>query len=145
MKRGYLVGVILVGLCILTAAFSLRGAATSNVSFAQAEQSHETVQLYGRLVPHSIGMNQQMTVVHFQLSEDKTNRRMAFVYDNPGNPVPANFRSAAQVRVVGTYDSTGRVFHAAQLYTKCPSKYESGGYKNQPGTAPDTRAFAPPK
>ena len=50
----------------------------------------------------------------------------------PGVAVPANIRNAAQVRVIGAYDPSSRVFHAAQLYTKCPSKYDSGTYK-QPG------------
>ena len=145
MKRGYLVATVLLALCTATAIFSLRGAATPNVDFARAEQSHETVQIYGRLVRDLIAMNDKMTRVSFRLSEDKTGRQLAFLYDTPGEPVPANFRSAAQVRVVGIYDPSTRLFRVAQLYTKCPSKYESGGYKNPQSTSPDVKALAPPR
>ena len=58
--------------------------------------------------------------------------KLDLVYDSPGQPVPANIRNAAQVRVIGSYEPSARVFHAAQLYTKCPSKYVPGTYK-QPG------------
>jgi len=129
MKRGYVIGIGLIALCAATAIFSLRGAVTPNVDFARAEQSRDTVQIYGRLVRDSVSMNQSMTHVRFQLAEDKTARRLALTYDNPGSPVPANFRSAAQVRVIGTYEPATRLFHADQLYTKCPSKYDSGTYK----------------
>src|SRR5437868_13518214 len=113
MKRGYVVGFTLIVLCAATAIFSLKGAATSNVDFARAEQSTDTVQIYGQLIKDSVATNPTMTHVAFQLSEDKTGRKMNLLYDNPGSPLPANFRSAAQVRVVGTYDPAARVLHVA--------------------------------
>jgi cytochrome c-type biogenesis protein CcmE len=136
MKRGYMVGFALIALCAATALFSLRGAATPNVDFARAEQSRDTVQIYGRMVRGSVAMNSSMTRVTFQLTEDRTGRKLSLLYDNPGMAVPANIRNAAQVRVIGTYDSSSRVFHAEQLYTKCPSKYDSGTYKTQSGGVP---------
>src|SRR5262245_21886798 len=113
MKRGYLVGFGLIALCAATALFFLRGAATPNVDFAQAEQSRETVQIYGRMVRGSVDMNRSMDHVAFRVSEEKTGRKLNLVYDQPGQPVPANIRSAVQVRVIGTYDPAARVFHAA--------------------------------
>src|SRR5207248_4978747 len=87
MKRGYLIGGGLIALCAATAIFSLRGAATTNVDFARAVQTTDTVQLYGRLVRDSVSMNTSMTRVRFQLSEDKNGRRLDRVHDNPSAAV----------------------------------------------------------
>lgn len=37
---------------------------------------------------------------------------------------PDTFQPTYDIAVLGTYDSGKRVFHADQVFTKCPSKYE---------------------
>jgi len=63
---------------------------------------------------------------------DKSNRTFSFyMADNSGNEmkviyngtIPNNFESAVSVVVTGQYKEDGR-FHAKDILTKCPSKYE---------------------
>jgi cytochrome c-type biogenesis protein CcmE len=37
---------------------------------------------------------------------------------------PDTFQETYDVAVLGTFDHTAKVFHAEQIFTKCPSKYE---------------------
>jgi hypothetical protein len=145
MKRGYVVGFLLAALCGVTVIFTLRGAGTPNVDFAQAKTSGESCVVYGKLLKESVQMQQGMKRVSFELQEEKSGDRLGVLYENSSEPVSANFASATHVRAVGTYDPRSGLFRAAQLYTKCPSKYDSGTYKEQKGPAPDLRSLAQPK
>ena len=128
MKRGYMVAALLIGLCGVTAAYSLRGATVSHLSFARARESRESCEIYGKLLPQSIQLSRGMTHARFTLEDDKTAERIDVLYDHPTQPVAANFQSASHTRAVGTYDPSRKVFVATQLIMKCPSKYESEGY-----------------
>jgi cytochrome c-type biogenesis protein CcmE len=143
MKRGYVIGGTLIALCAVTAAYSLSRAAISNVGFAEAEKSGEPCIIYGKLHKETVRMESAMKHVQFQLEEDRTGQPMEVLYDNPSDPVTANFASASHVRAVGTYDGQSRVFRATQLYTKCPSKYDSGGYKAEGSSPPGGRVTVP--
>ena len=145
MKRGYAVGIVLVALCAVTAVFTLRGAGTPNVDFAQAKTSGESCVVYGKLLKESVRMEQAMKRVSFELQEEQTNARMPVLYENSAEPVAANFASASHVRAVGTYDPKTGLFRAAQIYTKCPSKYDSGSYQDEKKPAPDLRSLAQPR
>ncbi len=129
MKRGYVAGGIVIALCLLTAGFSLRGAATPHVTFRQAMARGEAAQVYGKLLKDSVKMDRGMTRVEFQVEEERTGERMSILWDKPDEAVSANFASASHVRAVGLYDPQRAVFVTTQLYTKCPSKYQSEGYK----------------
>jgi hypothetical protein len=128
MKRGYLVGTLVIAVCVITAVFSLRGAATANASFAAAQQGG-ACQVYGKLLRETIQLSKGMTHVRFVLEERETGRRMDFLYDNPSQPITPNFASATDIRAVGAFDPRSKTFAVSQIYTKCPSKYKSEGYK----------------
>jgi len=128
MKRGYLIGTVLIAVCVLVAGFSLRDSATANVNFAQAQKGG-ACQVYGKLLRDTVQVSQRMTHVRFTLEERQTGKRMDFVYDNPSAPIQPNFASATDVRAVGTFDPRSGIFSVSQVYTKCPSKYQSEGYK----------------
>jgi cytochrome c-type biogenesis protein CcmE len=145
MKRGYVVGFLLVALCGVTVAFTLRGAGTPNVDFAQAKASGEACVVYGKLLKDSVQMQQAMKRVSFEIQEEKSGERLGVLYENSAEPVSANFASATHVRAVGIYDPKSGLFRAAQLYTKCPSKYDSGSYKEEKSPTPDLRSLARPK
>ena len=98
MKRGYLVGGLLIILCATTAAFTLRGAGTPHLTFADAQKSGESCQIYGKLVKDSVRMEQAMTQTRFQLVEKETGQRLDVLYQNSAEPVAANFASATDVR-----------------------------------------------
>jgi cytochrome c-type biogenesis protein CcmE len=51
--------------------------------------------------------------------KDKSGREMKVVY---AGSIPNNFESATNVVVTGRY--SGGCFHASNVLTKCPSKYE---------------------
>jgi cytochrome c-type biogenesis protein CcmE len=131
MKRQYLVGGIVIALCAATAAFTLRGAAMPHYTFEQAQTSGRSCQIYGKLLRESVKMSAGMRDVAFTVEEKATGRRLPVRYDNPSEPVAANFAAATDVRAIGTYDPKEGTFVATQLYTKCPSKYDSGGYKKE--------------
>ncbi|NCS90122.1 MAG: cytochrome c maturation protein CcmE, partial [Ignavibacteria bacterium] len=68
---------------------------------------------------------------------DKTNRTFSFyMVDEKGNEmkvvyegtIPNNFESATSVVVTGKYENGS--FHAKDILTKCPSKYEDGQVKS---------------
>jgi cytochrome c-type biogenesis protein CcmE len=68
---------------------------------------------------------------------DKTNRTFSFyMVDEKGNEmkvvyegtIPNNFETATSVVVTGKYENGS--FHAKDILTKCPSKYEDGQVKS---------------
>lgn len=131
MKRGQVIGTLVIAICAALAVWSLQRAATPHVHFKQARTASETCQVYGRLVKDSIRLDRAMTLATFTLVEKETGEQMKCLYDKPAEPVPANFASAIEVRAVGTYSPAQDAFVISQLYTKCPSKYNSQQYQEQ--------------
>lgn len=124
-------------LCIVTAAFSLQGSAMRHATFAQAKSNGETCQIYGKLEKDTVNMQRKMTLVTMKLREEKTGEEIGLLWDRPEEPVAANLANASDVRAIGTYDSSKGVFRVNQLYTKCPSKYQTEGLNlGKDGKAP---------
>lgn len=144
MKRGKIVGSVVIVVCVAIAALSLQGAATPHMEFAQAKQSGESCQVYGKLIKDSIRMEAGMTQVRFVLEDKKTGERLPCFYNNPSEPVPANFVTATEVRALGTYSPKESAFVVSQMQTKCPSKYDSGRYEEQKSGLPDLGKPRPP-
>lgn len=63
--------------------------------------------------------------------KDETGREMKVVYDGT---IPNNFEVATSVVVTGKYE--GGYFHAKDILTKCPSKYEEQ-YEEKGGEHPE--------
>jgi cytochrome c-type biogenesis protein CcmE len=145
MTLGKMIGSGVIVVCIAVAALSLQGAATPHMEFAQAKQSGESCQVYGKLIKDSIRMGAGMTQVRFTLQDKKSGEQLACFYHNPGEPVPANFTTATEVRALGTWSPKENAFVVTQMQTKCPSKYDSGQYQEQKSGLPDPRLLSEPR
>lgn len=89
---------------------------TPYVTFKQARESKESVQVMGALDKSSVGSDARQlsfTIV----STDGDRMPVSFTAARP-----ANFNEATQVTAVGKFD--GQVFRADNLYVKCPTKYQ---------------------
>jgi len=120
MKNKYIFGgfIIVVFLGIMGYLFT-----QSNIQyqddFSQVMRTSKTVKATGSWVKEK---NYQIDKVNktftFYMIDDKGNE-MKVVYDGT---IPNNFESATSVVVTGKY--TEGYFHARDILTKCPSKYE---------------------
>ena len=120
MKNKYIFGgfIIVVFLGIMGYLFT-----QSNIQyqddFSQVMRTSKTVKATGSWVKEK---NYQIDKVNktftFHMVDDKGNE-MKVVYDGT---IPNNFESAISVVVTGKY--TQGYFHARDILTKCPSKYE---------------------
>ncbi|MEF2145252.1 MAG: cytochrome c maturation protein CcmE [Desulfovibrionaceae bacterium] len=97
---------------------------TLNVSQAMtmdADELHK-VRLFGKVLPQDIERHADNMGVGFLVADEQDPSRYLRV-DFRG-AVPDTFNAGVEVIVKGDYDKTTGVFHATQLTTKCPSKYE---------------------
>lgn len=79
------------------------------------------VRVVGEVVPGSVNQDTQNFTLSFTITEG--NASLPVVYQGV---VPDTFKEGTDIVVAGTSDQQG-VFHASQLITKCPSKYEPSG------------------
>src|SRR5262249_38379271 len=100
MKKGYWIGGVLIVLCMLTGAYSLRWGVPTDL-LAEARASQETSLIYGKLLKDSVNISQGMTRAKFRLEERTTRQTINVIYDNPSSPVSANFANATDVIVRG--------------------------------------------
>jgi cytochrome c-type biogenesis protein CcmE len=79
------------------------------------------VRVVGEVVPGSVNQDSQNFTLSFTMAEGNTS--LPVVYQGV---VPDTFKEGTDIVVEGKSDQQG-VFHASQLITKCPSKYEPSG------------------
>ncbi|HVN47869.1 MAG TPA: cytochrome c maturation protein CcmE [Bacteroidota bacterium] len=120
MKWKFIIGgmVVLAGLILATVNFL-----HSNVEygdFATAQRTGKKIQVKGEWVKdRESGFDTEKVRFTFYLKDDN-NRIERVVLDGAK---PNNFELAANVVAKGKYESG--YFHATEVLTKCPSKYES--------------------
>ena len=121
MKNKYVFGgfIIVVFLGIMIYLFT-----QSNIQyqddFTQIMNTTKTVKATGSWVKDkSYHIDKENKTFSFYMMDDKGNE-MKVVYDGT---MPNNFETATSVVVTGKYD--GGYFHAKDILTKCPSKYEN--------------------
>lgn len=107
-----------VALCAGIAFYSLRGAITPYVSFAEARSGRASVQIIGKLDTRSPVRHENGAML-FTIADDR-GERMDIAYRGPK---PLNFEHAEEAVVMGSYDPAARRFAAEKLLVKCPSKY----------------------
>jgi cytochrome c-type biogenesis protein CcmE len=87
--------------------------------FAQVKITTKTVKATGSWVKEkNYDINKDEKTFSFFISDEKGNE-MKVVYEGT---IPNNFESATSVVVTGKYQNG--YFHAKDILTKCPSKYE---------------------
>ena len=120
MKNKYIFGgfIIVVFLGLMMYLF-----AQSNIEyaddFAQVKTTSKTVKATGSWVKEkNYNINKDEKTFSFFIKDEKGNE-MKVVYEGT---IPNNFESATSVVVTGKYQNG--YFHAKDILTKCPSKYE---------------------
>ncbi len=87
--------------------------------FAKVKSSEKTVKATGSWVKEkNYELNNKQKTFSFFMADDKGNE-MKVIYEGT---IPNNFESAVSVVVTGKYQNG--YFHAKDILTKCPSKYE---------------------
>ena len=87
--------------------------------FANVKNTDKTVKATGSWVKEkSYDVNRVQNTFSFFMKDEKGNE-MRVVYEGA---IPNNFESATSVVVTGSYQNG--YFHAKDILTKCPSKYE---------------------
>jgi cytochrome c-type biogenesis protein CcmE len=121
MKSGKILGLGLIGACILVAGFALRGSVRQSLTVKEVMASAgEPCGLYGKVVKGASHYNMQAARLDFQLQDEKGDI-VPVVYQKSK---PANFDQASHVKALGAYRDGA--FQADELILKCPSKYISG-------------------
>lgn len=118
MSRKYILGGIAVVALGLFGMMNMKQSITPYVTIKQAQRSHATVQVNGKLVKNSSEYDMKSGMLRFRIL-DTDGDTMAVEYPKPA---PANFKQATGIVLVGEY--RGGVFRASELLVKCPSKYE---------------------
>jgi cytochrome c-type biogenesis protein CcmE len=129
MKKGHIIGLVIIGIAILIIV-SMLGDASTYESFATAKEmksngNDKAIHVVGQLKKSTDG-----AVEGIQVNEDKTSFYFMMV-DNEGTvqqvyynePVPTDFSRAEQVVVIGSYKNED-LFVADKILMKCPSKYQ---------------------
>lgn len=126
MKNKYMFGgfIIVVFLGVMIYLFTQTNVAYES-SFDKVIQSEKTVKATGSwLKEKNYEIDKQNNIFSFYMKDDKGNT-MKVMYHGT---IPNNFESSTSVVVTGKYNNG--VFHATDILTKCPSKYQEQPVKN---------------
>lgn len=126
MKNKYIFGGIIVAVFLFLMIYLLT---QSNIQyendFATVMAKDKTVKATGSWVKEkSYELNKENKTFTFYMA-DQSGTQMKVVYNGT---IPNNFESAVSVVVTGKYQNG--YFHAKDILTKCPSKYEEQNVKS---------------
>ena len=119
MKAKVIVGGIVVVIGIVLGAMNFMESNVEYADFAAAEQSHKKVQVKGEWVKEEAASFDVQKVKFSFFMKDESNRVVKVVLDGAK---PNNFELATSVVAKGKF--VNGEFHASEVLTKCPSKYE---------------------
>ncbi len=119
MKVKVIVGAVVIIAGIALSAVSFVQTNVEYGDFATAEKIHKTIQVKGEWVKSmDSSFDPKSAQFNFFMKDDK-NQIVKVVLDGAK---PNNFELAPTIVAKGTY--AGNYFHATDVLTKCPSKYE---------------------
>lgn len=128
MKKRYLIGGAIVAVFLVIGGLSFLNSSVEYATLSKAEQSGKRVQVTGKWVQDmSTHYDTDNNTFMFYM-RDEEDRIAKVMFDGPK---PNNFDIATSVVAKGRYENG--VFHASEVLTKCPSKYEG----NPEGEHPD--------
>jgi len=121
VKRKWIIGGLIVALAAALVITSFDDSLTPYVTFAEAKETTQKVQVIGQIDRANVKYNEQEMRLEFGLVDAKveSGEAMTIVYDGT---MPGNFDQAEKVVCVGRFKD-GQ-FHADELLLKCPSKYQ---------------------
>lgn len=119
MQKKYIIGAAIGLVFVVLAVMSFDQTKIEYTDFKQAESMGKTVQIIGSCAEgrdyHYDSDNNKFT---FHMVDEQGNKSKVIF----AGTKPNNFDIAPMLVVKGKYDNN--VFHAEQVLTKCPSKYE---------------------
>ncbi|NWF89881.1 MAG: cytochrome c maturation protein CcmE [Ignavibacteriaceae bacterium] len=126
MKNKYIFGGVIVAVFLFLMIYLLT---QSNIQyesdFSKVMAKDKTVKATGSWVKEkSYELNKENKTFSFYMA-DQSGTQMKVVYQGT---IPNNFESAVSVVVTGKYQNG--YFHAKEILTKCPSKYEEQAVKS---------------
>jgi cytochrome c-type biogenesis protein CcmE len=122
MKPKVIVAAVVVVLFIIFGSVSFLQSNVEYTDVSGAMRTHKKVQLKGQWRKEKpSAFDAKTTQFTFFLVDDQ-GKECKVVLDGAA---PNNFEMATSVVAKGRYDAEGGYFHATEVLTKCPSKYEA--------------------
>jgi cytochrome c-type biogenesis protein CcmE len=119
MNKRYIIGILIIMVFVVVGFFAFKDSKIEYSNFQAAEQNHKTCQVKGSWIKEKESRFDPVTNTFSFYMKDENNTEMKVVLDGAK---PNNFEMAENVvakgRVINGY------FHAREVLTKCPSKYE---------------------
>lgn len=122
MNRRKLIILAIVILFAALALYSIKGVLTPYVSFQEAMETGDFVQIIGAL-DKSVPVQHHEGYYTFSLKE-KSGAPLSVVHRGLK---PFNFEHANQIVALGSFNKEKKVFDAEKILVNCPSKYRKQG------------------
>ena len=122
MNKRYIIGGLIIVVFLVVGFFAFKDSKIEYLNFQAASQSHKTCQVKGVWVKDKESNFDAATNQFSFVMKDENNQEMKVVLDGTR---PNNFEMAENVVDKGKV--TDGYFHAKEVLTKCPSKYEGKG------------------
>lgn len=122
MNKRYIMGGLIIIVFIVVGFFAFKDSKIEYSNFQTASQNHKTCQVKGSWVKDKESRFDPATNQFIFVMKDENNQEMKVVLDGTR---PNNFEMAENVVAKGKV--TDGYFHAKEVLTKCPSKYEGKG------------------
>lgn len=122
MNKRYIIGILIIIVFVVVGFFAFKDSKIEYSNFQAAGQNHKTCQVKGSWVKDKDSKFDPQTNTFTFYMKDENNNEMKVVLDGAK---PNNFEMAENVVAKGKV--TDGYFHAKEVLTKCPSKYEGKG------------------
>lgn len=122
MNKRYLIGILIIVVFLIVGFFAFKDSKIEYANFKTASENHKTCQVKGNWVKNKDSRFDPATNTFTFYMVDETNAEMKVVLDGAK---PNNFEMAENVVAKGKVKDG--YFHAKEVLTKCPSKYEGTG------------------
>jgi cytochrome c-type biogenesis protein CcmE len=131
MKRRYIAGGIIVIVFLAVGAYSFLNTSIEYATISKAESSGKKVQVTGKWVKEMETAFDAGTNTFSFYMKDEENRVAKVIFTGAK---PNNFDIATSIVAKGRYKDGS--FHASEVLTKCPSKYEGNPENQHPDEIP---------
>jgi cytochrome c-type biogenesis protein CcmE len=122
MNKRYIIGIVIIAVFLVVGFYAFVDTKVEYANFTHAVETHKKVQVKGSWVKEKeTGFDASTNKFTFYM-KDENNTEMKVVLDGAE---PNNFKMAESVVAKGKVKDG--YFHATDVLTKCPSKYEGDG------------------
>jgi len=122
MNKRYIIGILIIIVFVIVGFFAFKDSKIEYSNFQTAEQNHKLCQVKGSWVKDKASRFDPSTNTFTFYMKDEQGSVMKVVLDGAK---PNNFEMAENVVAKGKV--MDNYFHAKEVLTKCPSKYEGKG------------------